>query len=396
MITGTGINPSNQSAHLIWLREHRPDLLERAATAFHCKDWLYFKACGEIATDPAEAVFTFGNFRTLAYDDRVLELLGLGAFRRLLPPIVDGCRHHGRLLADAASATALLPGTPVVLAPLDVPCTVLGAGGYAPGRRVGCSILGSTGMHSRMFTALAEVEPLHEAGYVMPFPVAGVRAGMMSHMAATLNIDWLLQLVAQAQALGGRMPSPPAELLAQLEPRIAAARPGAALFHPFIADNGERGPFVEPAARAQLSGLSTGVGLDQIARAVYEGIAFAARDCYEALGALPDEVRVTGGAAKSGAMRSMLASALDRPVRVSRRDEAGAAGAAIVAAVSIGGYHDVDEALPRWVDARLAPEPIAPEPPLVRDYAALFPIYRAGYRSMPQTWRALDDFRKAH
>jgi erythritol kinase len=218
---------------------------------------------------------------------------------------------------------------------------------------------------------------------------------MMSHMAATLNIDWLLQLVGQAQALDGRAPAAPAELLARLEPRIAAARAGAALFHPFIADNGERGPFVEPAARAQLLGLSSGSGLDAIARAVFEGIAFAARDCYEALGELPDEVRVTGGAAKSAAMRAILASVLDRPLRVSRREEAGAAGAAIVAAVSIGRYADVDAALPRWVDARLAPEPIAPDPGLARDYESLFPIYRAGYRAMPATWHALDDFRKA-
>ena len=40
-ITGTGLNPSNQSGQLIWLKRHRSELLARAATAFHCKDWLY-------------------------------------------------------------------------------------------------------------------------------------------------------------------------------------------------------------------------------------------------------------------------------------------------------------------------------------------------------------------
>ena len=63
-------------------------------------------------------------------------------------------------------------------------------------------------------------------------------------------------------------------------------------------------------------------------RAVYEGLCFAARDCYAAMGAAPEEVRVAGGAARSLALRRILASVLDpafapwharRPAQPARR-----------------------------------------------------------------------------
>ena len=69
-----------------------PGLLDRAEVALHCKDWLYLNLTGVRATDPSEASWTFGNFRTRAYDDTVIEALGLTRRRGLLPEIVDGTR----------------------------------------------------------------------------------------------------------------------------------------------------------------------------------------------------------------------------------------------------------------------------------------------------------------
>ena len=81
------------------------------------------------------------------------------------------------------------------------------------------------------------------------------------------------------------------------------------------------------------TGLELGMGFADLMRAVFEGLCFAARDCYAAMGDIPEEVRITGGAARSGALRCMLASALKARVRTVTREEAGAAGAAMMAAV---------------------------------------------------------------
>lgn len=392
-ITGTGLNTALQSGHLLWLARHRPDLLERAATAFHCKDWIYFNLTGERATDIAEGTFTFGDYRTGRYDERVLELLDLTRWRRLLPDMVDGTRHQGRLTGSAATLTGLPEGTPVILAPVDVLCTGLGAGAYHPTLDVGCTIIGSTGIHMRLFRDVSRIRRQGQAGYVMPFVVPGTWAGFMSNMAATLNIDWLLDCAEALFEMCGIAAPSRSDLLARLDRRAGEVEPGTLIYHPFIRASGERGPFVEPRARAQILGLTDGARFDDLMRAVYEGLGFAARDCYEAQNHRPTEIRLAGGAARSAVCRGVLAAAVGVPIRQVRREEAGAAGAAMVAALALGVHADMDEACARWVDGYLGPLEW-PDPALTALYDGLFPIYREGYRRMFDIWSDLDRSRK--
>ena len=386
--TGCGLNACNQSGQLAWLKRERPEILAAAATAFHCKDWLYFKLTGERVTDPSEGSFTFGDFRSRDYRDEVLEALDIAELQRLLPPMLDGGTTTHPLTAEAAAATGLPQGLPVSLGYLDVICTGLGAGLYDPDRPAGCSIVGSTSMHMRFFERAQAIElPAEPTGYTMPFPVRGSVAQMQSNMAATLNIDWAVQLACEAAAsLGQKVDSKSA--LRRLDARVLEAQAGAALYHPYIHEAGERGPFVEVAARAQFLGLSTKVGFLDLLRSVYEGLAFAARDCYAAIGEPPAEVRMAGGAARSTALKTIFASALEVPIREVSREEAGAAGAAMMAAVAIGAQPDLARAFRTWVAPCLG-ERILPEADLARRYRQLFPLYLQARQTMPPLWQGL-------
>ncbi|WP_158080986.1 FGGY-family carbohydrate kinase, partial [Pelomonas sp. KK5] len=117
--------------------------------------------------------------------------------------------------------------------------------------------------------------------------------------------------------------------------------------------------------------------------------------CYEALGELPAEIRLAGGAARSPAMRQLLASVTGRPVRISHREECGAAGAAISAAVAIGTHASVREMLPQWVDACLDPAVTAPDAAQAAFYDALFPVYREMAQRGREPWHALAQARQA-
>jgi erythritol kinase len=385
--TGAGVNLCQMRAHLSWMRRHAPELLARAATAFHPKDWLYFRLTGARATDPTEGVFTFGDFRARAYDPEVIAALGLSDLASLLPPIVDGAREAGRLTPQAAAATGLQAGLPVTLGYVDVLCAALGGGLHDPAARPGLSILGSTGMHMGFAADAAEVRlNAGRSGYVMAFPGRAL-AQMQTNMAATLNLDWALDLAREALAAEGVARSR-ADLLARLDDRLRAARPGAALFHPYISAAGERGPFAEPDARASFTGLDSRAGWFDLLRAVVEGLCFAARDCYAAMGPLPAEIRVTGGAARSAALRAILAAVLDRPVRTVAREEAGAAGAAMIAALQQGLYPDLDACVAEWVTPLLGP-PEAPDPALARAYAPLFDVYLDTRRALAPVWSGL-------
>src|SRR5581483_2160261 len=108
--TGTGLTVCQQGAQLSHMQATAPELVAAAEVALHCKDWLYLNLTGIRATDPSEALFTFGDFRTGRYDDAVIDALGLSGRRKLLPEIVDGRRVAHPLSTHAAQAIGLAAG----------------------------------------------------------------------------------------------------------------------------------------------------------------------------------------------------------------------------------------------------------------------------------------------
>ncbi len=393
-LTGTGLNACQQGPQLLWLKDHQPDAFSQAAHALHCKDWLYYNLTGDIATDPSEGVFSFGDFRTRQYSQEVLDILGLQAHRSLLPEIVEGTQTTGKLSAQAAKHSGLPAGTPVVLGYVDVVCTALGSGLYAKQGDRGCSIVGSTGMHMRLARGADAIKFNDECtGYTMCMPVPGVYAQMQSNMAATLNIDWLLDLINSLLVELGVERSR-SEILASLDGWVANATPANLLYQPFISEAGERGPFIDTDARAGFIGLCTRHGIADITRAIFEGLALASRDCYLAMGSLPDEITLSGGAAKSAQLLDIISACLESKIQTSTREEAGAAGAAMMAAVAIGQYPSMNECLTDWVDPLMG-EVIKPDAELTALYRSYYPAYAQTHTALQPVWKSLADNRNA-
>ncbi len=385
--TGTGLSACQQGAQLAHLARHEPALLEHAEVALHCKDWLYLKLTGERTTDPSEAVFTYGDFRSRQYADPVIDALGLHEHRDLLPPITDGISVTHPLSAESAAACGLASGTPVCLGYVDMICTALGAGVHTGDESAACSIVGSTGVHMRSVPTDAVQLNEQGTGYVMALPLPGRVVQAQSNMAASLNIDWVLDVAADLLNDMGQ-PVSHADLVARIEPWLAGSRPGALVYHPYISEAGERGPFVDVQARAAFIGLDSAHRFPDLVRAVVEGLGMATRDCYSVMGELPGEIRLTGGAARSPALRGVLAASVNAAVRASKREETGAAGAAMIAAVAIGVYPDMDACIAEWVIPLLGTtEP--PDTSLVTIYEKLFSDYRDARLALEPVWSSM-------
>lgn len=390
--TGTGLNTCQQGAQMAHMDRHFPELLGQAEAALHCKDWLYLNLTGVRATDPSEASFTFGNFRNRQYDDQVIEALGLTSHRRLLPEIVEGTEITHPLSAEAAQATGLREGTPVCLGYVDMVMTALGAGVHTGEENTGCSIVGSTGVHMRAVTADRVWLNQEQTGYVIALPIPNVVTQVQTNMAATLNLDWALNLAASLiNDFGGQVDH--GMLVKQIDRWLASAPPDSLLFHPYISEAGERGPFVNANARASFIGLKPQHGFADLLRSVIEGIGLAARDCYQAMGEIPREIRLSGGAGRSAQLRQIFSAAVGAPVRINAREEAGAAGAAMMAAVAIGAYPDMESCVKTWVTPLLGASE-QPEPTDLARFTALYDSYRQARDVLPPVWSGLHDVRK--
>ena len=340
------------AALLRHLERHEPDALMRSATAGYCKDAIGQRLTGVRATDASDASLPFLDLSTREYDLQLLELFGVSRWRHLLPPVDPSPGIVRTLTADGSRIVGLPVGIPVHAGTFDFPATTTGAGLIRPGS--GLIAFGTT-LACGVLVDRVDTSGT-PSGMTICLPTDGRWIRLLPAMAGTLALDWVLPLIAATHD--------------DLEALLSESSPGAGGVQmlPYLAASGERAPFVDPSARGRLIGLNLATTRSAIARAVCEGIAYAARHCFEAGGLAPDgAVLLCGGGARTPGLRQILADVLGRPVLIARQPETGARGAVIAALQPAGMPVDLES----WTrpDGEILPNSCASE------------LYERGYRS---------------
>jgi len=127
--TGQMPHASAPSALLAWMREHEPERFASIGHILACKDWLRFCLTGTIGTDLTEASTSFTEVGAQRYAPDILPIFGLEALSAALAPMSRPDEVVGGVTAEAARATGLVVGTPVVAGLHDVTASALGIGG---------------------------------------------------------------------------------------------------------------------------------------------------------------------------------------------------------------------------------------------------------------------------
>jgi sugar (pentulose or hexulose) kinase len=360
---------------LRWLQEHEPQALQRARWVFSSKDWIVYQLSGVAQIDSSEAAVLPGDTRTQQSPEMLWEWFGIQAQRRLLPPVQPSDRVIGRLQPQAAALIGLKAGTPLVAGAGDVPCNALGLG--ATEADTAFMVLGTNLQVCRVFEQPMFEPPLVGLLFYQPHK-RWFRALM--NVAGTTNLDWAIrQFYAELGAAKA------AERFKRIEAEASRRSIGAdgVIYLPYLSRAGLIAPFVAPAARAQFVGLHDGHTRADLLRAVYEGVALAARDCYSALGELPAQVIFAGGGARSAFWSQLMADCLGATVVVPQGHEFGAKGAALLAGVGVGMFSDIQAA------SRSAFRPAriyTPDREAHAHYTALYARYRAVQQSAQALW----------
>jgi xylulokinase len=313
-LTGNRALTGFTAPKLLWLRSHEPDVYARISSILLPKDYVRLKLFGERAIDAADASGTLlFDVAHRAWSDEVLRVLELPG--EWLPPV-----HESPAIAGAGDQAAAALGVGAIRA--GVLSVVLGTSGV---------VFGTLDRYRADPRARVHV-------FCHAVPRLWHAMGVM--LSAAGSLQWLHDAIA---------PEAPFDQLLEEAERWPPGSEGL-LFAPYL--SGERTPHADPDVRGAFVGLSLRHDRGALVRAVLEGVAYGLRDSLELvreLGVRADVARISGGGARGGLWRRIVASALDLPLESTAADEGSAYGAALLAGCRAGVFADPDDAVARCV-----------------------------------------------
>ncbi|MGN0361812.1 MAG: FGGY-family carbohydrate kinase, partial [Bilifractor sp.] len=126
-ITGHRPNESYTLEKVMWLKKHEPDIYARTYKVLQVKDYLLFRLTGRFATDYSDASGTNAmDLNRFAWSDDILKAAEISP--DLFPELHASTDIIGPLIKEAATATGLPEGLPIVCGGGDGPCAAVGAG----------------------------------------------------------------------------------------------------------------------------------------------------------------------------------------------------------------------------------------------------------------------------
>jgi xylulokinase len=378
-LTGQRSSATYTAPKLLWIKEHQPEIYRAAAKVIQVKDYAAFLLTGVIGTDYSDASGTqLYDIEGRHWADDLVSVLGLR--RDLLPDIYPSTAVIGHVTSEAAEASGLVEGTPVVIGGADGACATVGAGAVEEG-----DVYSYVGSSSWIALAVRHpvVDPLQRTytqGHLDPdlfYSIGTMQAGGGA-------FGWWERLMR-----GDRGDEPIYEQLDALAETVPPGVGGGLLFLPHLI--GERSPYWDARARGAFIGLTMSYGRPELTRAALEGVAFNLRMILDALrgqGVRVDAMRVIGGGAKSAVWRQIMADMYDLPILLPALPaSAGSLGAAIAGGVGVGLYPGLH------VAKQLSPARPAetPNPAAVTRYSELYPLFQQAYRALEPIFYRLAD-----
>ena len=328
-----------------WLRIHQPEIWYNTYKFLFLSGYLTHKLVGRFVDSVGCQVgyvpFDYKKGTWAASWDWKWRAVPMSP--QILPELVHPTEALGVITAEAAKATGIPAGLPLIAAAGDKACEVLGAGGIEP--HIGCLSFGTTAT----FTATSKkyVEPIP---LIPPFPAAVPRAYSLEIQLyrGFWMVSWFKEQFGREEAAAAAEQGRTAEEL--LNELIADVPPGAMglMLQPYWS-TGIRIP--GPEAKGAIIGFGDVHTKAHVYRAMLEGLIYGLREAGERVSRrsrVPlTALRVAGGGSQSDAAMQMAADIFGLPAARPHTFEASGLGAAIVAAVGLGLHPDFATAVAR-------------------------------------------------
>ena len=320
---------------LLWLKEHEPETYRAARWALQPKDWVRFKLTGEANAEPSDASATLlYDLENDAWSEIIVEQLGLRF--DLLAPLINSGQIAGALTEEAARDLGLTPGIPVAAGGADAACSAFGSG------------LTEEGQAQINIGTAMQIFAIRETPVIDP--------NLRTHLYRTVQDNYYAMAAMQNAGIAlewvrGTLGMSWEEMYTEGF-KIESGCEGLT-FLPYL--TGERTPHLDSNATGTWHGMTLKHGRGHLARAAFEGVAFALKDGLNALGDVgiqPERLRLAGGGTARKEWQQLLADVLEKPLYAVSVPSASAKGAALLAGLAVRGV-----ASPQQLEPQLIAEP---------------------------------------
>lgn len=375
-----------------WIRLHQPEIWAKTYKYLFLSGYLTLQLTGRFVDSVGCQVgyvpFDYKRLRWSGKRDWKWQAVPIRP--EMLVDLAPPSKTLGEITTQAADASGIPAGLPLIAAASDKACEVIGAGCLEP--HVGCLSYGTTATINTTHRRYIEVIPL-----IPPYPAAVPDAYSLEVQIfrGYWMVNWFKEEFGHhEQQIADQRGIEPEVLFDELVHAIPAGSEGLML-QPYWSP-GLKVP--GPEAKGAIVGFGDVHTRAHLYRAILEGLAYALKEGAERTvrrsGVEIRELRVAGGGSQSDAAMQLTADVFGLPAARPHIYEASGLGAAIDAAVGLGMHPDFSSAVQAMTHLG---EVFEPDPQANKIYEALFRrVYRRMYGRLQPLYEEIQDILQTH
>ncbi|MHC1784212.1 MAG: FGGY-family carbohydrate kinase [Anaerolineaceae bacterium] len=371
LTTGNGFPPACYTIFkVMWYRDHEPEMFKKTAHILGTKDYINYKLTGVIKTDFSYASGS-GIYDLKGWNYQPDFIAASGIPTALFPDIIPSTAILGGIQPEIAKMLGLSPETRVVCGGVDNSCMALGAKNIKSGRVY-------TSLGSSAWIAVSSENPVLDADkkpYVFAHVIPNMFTSAVSIFSAGTSLSWVKENICSDLAREAEKNNQNPYVLMDLLAEKAPVGSNKLLFNPSLAGGTTQDTNVH--IRGAYIGIDLKHSREDLIRAAMEGIAMNLRlrlDLLRKYVQIEDEILLVGGGGKSKLYRRIFADIYNTKILKTNIDQdAGALGAAAIAAVGCGLWDDFDK-----IDSiHKTVEVVIPDKDNNQKYEKILPIFEA-------------------
>lgn len=368
-LSGSMLSSSSIGPKILWIKNNEPEVYRKARWFFTSHSYIVYKLTGQATVD----IYTACSYAPLMDIEKIewldQEIAGINP-RQALPEMLWSCDVAGHITKEAAEASGLAEGTPVIAGTIDAAAEAISAGLSDVGDMM--MMFGSSNSLILRTDELVRTKEFWGLNWMNPGEYAVV-GGMATVGSLTRWFrDNFSPLELAQQERGGE--NAYAAMTYLLDESPAGAKGLIAL--PYF--QGERTPFEDPDAKGVLFGLTLQHTRADVYRALLESVGYGVRhnvDVMSSLGVTPKRILGVGGATKNRDWMQIISDIANVNMLIPGQQIGASYGDALMAGVGAGVYESLEE-IKNWIDYD---QEIRPDIGRHQDYQPLYKIYRDLY-----------------